>query len=149
MALLDETRGPIPGNAVNNCRFAVEYMRRHGFEVKEDTLSEYPQKRMYYLRGELVGWSYETVMYLQPVMPSLIQMGILAERRKTEIGFDLPVIELHKRLKDTVNELKSSSESYDDVVKRARVQKVKRYFKYRIIAKQLAETLHEEAGSSV
>lgn len=149
MALLDETRGPLPGNAVNNCKFTVEYMRSHGFEVKEDTLSEYPQKRMYYLRGELVGWSYETVMYLQPVMPSLIQMGILAQRRKTEIGFDLPVIELHKRLKDTVNELLSSSESYDEVVKRARVQKVKRYFKYRAIAKQLAETLHEEAGSSV
>ena len=149
MAMLDETRGPLPGNAVNNCRFAVEYMRRHGFEVKEDTLSEYPQKRMYYLRGELVGWSYENVMYLQPVMPSLIQMGILAQRRKTEIGFDLPVIELHKRLKDTVNELKSSSESYDEIVKRARVQKVKRYFEYRAIAKQLDEAMHEEARSSV
>ena len=144
MAMLDETRGQLPG-----CKFTVEYMRRHGFEVKEDTLSEYPQKRMYYLRGELVGWSYENVMYLQPVMPSLIQMGILAERRKTEIGFDLPAIELHKRLKDTVNELKSSSESYDEVVKRARVQNVKRYFKYRIIAKQLAEAMREEARSSV
>jgi hypothetical protein len=149
MALLDETRGPLPGNAVNNCRFAVEYMRRHGFEVKEDTLSEYPQKRMYYLRGELVGWSYETVMYLQPVMPSLIQMGILAHRRKTEIGFDQPAIELHKRLKDTVNELKSSSESYEDLLKSYRVQKVKRYFRYRFIAKQLAKALHEESRSSV
>lgn len=138
MAMLDETRGPLPG-----CKFAVEYMRRHGFEVKEDTLSEYPQKRMYYLRGELVGWSYETVMYLQPVMPSLIQMGILAQRRKTEIGFDLPAIELHKRLKATVNELKSSSESYDELIKRDRVQKVKRYFKYRAIAKQLANAMHE------
>ena len=131
MAMLDETRGPLPG-----CKFAVEYMRRHGFEVKEDTLSEYPQKRMYYLRGELVGWSYETVMYLQPVMPSLIQMGILAQRRKTEISFDLPAIEVHNRLQDAVKELKNSYDSYDELVKKSRVQKIREYFKYRNIAKQ-------------
>jgi len=136
MQLLDKTRGPLPGNATNNLNFAVEYMRNHGFEVKEDARSEYPEKRTYYLRGELVGWSYDTVMYLQPVMPSLLKMGILEQRRKTEIPFDLPAIEMHKRLTETVDELKKSNESYDDLLKRYRAKKVRDYFKYRNIAKQ-------------
>ena len=111
-------------------------MRNHGFEVKYDDMSEYPQKRNYYLRGEFVAWSYENVMYLQPVLPSLVEMGILAQRRKTEISFDLPAIEVHNRLQDAVKELKNSYDSYDELVKKSRVQKVREYFKYRNIAKQ-------------
>lgn len=130
MELLDETRGPLPGNVVDNRKFAVKYMRSHGFEVMEDTLSEYSNKYLYYLRGELVGWSYYSIMYLNPVMPSLIQMGILAHRRKTEIPFDLPGIEVHKRLREAVNEIKNSSESYDALVKSSRAKKVRDYFKH-------------------
>lgn len=136
MELLDKTRGPLPGSATNNRKFVINYMRNHGFEVKADTKSEYTNKYLYYLRGELVGWSYDTVMYLQPVMPSLLQMGILPQRRKTEIPFDLPGIEVHNRLQDTVKELKNCSDSYDELVKKSRVQKIREYFKYRNIAKQ-------------
>lgn len=114
----------------NNRNFAIQYMRSHGFEVKEDGKSEYPDKYLYYLRGELVGWSYDTVMYLQPDMPSLLQMGILPQRGKTEIPFNRPGIEVHDRLRDAVNELLSSSDSYEDIVKRHRAKKVRDYFKY-------------------
>lgn len=136
MELLDKTRGALPGSATNNRKFAIKYMRNHGFEVVEDPTSEYPEKYEYYLRGEIVGWSYENIIYLYPVLPSLVDMGILSQRRKTEIPFDLPAIEVHNRLRDTVNELKNGLESYDELVKRSRVQKVREYFKYRNIAKQ-------------
>ncbi len=129
MELLDETRGPLPGSAANNRKFAIKYMSNHGFEVMEDPMSEYPQKRNYYLRGELVAWSYDNIMYLHQVLPSLVEMGILAQRRKTEIPFDLPGIEVHNRLQDAVKELKNSLDSYDELVKRSRVQKVREYFK--------------------
>lgn len=133
MELLDKTNGPLPGSAANNRKFAIEYMRKHGFEVMEDT---YPEKYNYYLREELVAWSYDNIMYLYPVLPSLVDMGILAQRRKTEIPFDLPGIHVHNRLQDAVKELKNSLDSYDELVKRSRVQKVRDYFKYRNIAKQ-------------
>ena len=136
MELLDKTRGPLPGGATNNRKFVINYMSNHGFEVMEDPMYEYPQKRNYYLRGELVGWSYDTVIYLQPVLPSLVDMGILAQRRNTEIPFDLPGIEVHNRLQDAVKELKNCLDSYDELVKKSRVQKVREYFKYRNIAKQ-------------
>ena len=136
MELLDKSRGPLPGNVANNRKFVINYMRNHGFEVMEDPMSEYPQKRNYYLRGELVAWSYDNVMYLQQVLPSLVEMGILAQRRKTEVSFDLPAIEVHNRLQDAVKELKNSSDSYDELVKKSRVQKVREYFKYRNIAKE-------------
>lgn len=136
MELLDKSRGPLPGSATNNRNFAIKYMRSHGFEVEYDDLSEYPQKRKYYLRGELVAWSYDNVMYLQPVLPSLVDMGILAQRAKNEISFDLPAIEVHNRLQDAVKELKNSYDSYDELVKKSRVQKVREYFKYRNIAKE-------------
>ena len=136
MELLDKTRGPLPGSVNNNRKFAINYMRNHGFEVKADGLSEYPDKYNYYLRGEFVAWSYENIMYLQPVLPSLVDMGILAQRRKTEVSFDLPAIEVHNRLQDAVKELKNSYDSYDELVKKSRVQKVREYFKYRNIAKQ-------------
>lgn len=136
MELLDKTRGPLPGSATNNRNFAIKYMRNHGFNVVYDDLSEYPQKRNYFLRGELVGWSYDNVIYLQPVLPSLVDMGILSQRRKTEVSFDLPAIEVHNRLQDAVNELKNSSDHYDELVKKSRVQKVREYFKCRNIAKE-------------
>ena len=136
MELLDKSRGPLPGSATNNRNFAIKYMRNHGFEVKYDDMSEYPQKRNYYLRGELVAWSYDTVIYLWPVLPSLVDMGILAQRSKTEIPFDLPSIEVHNRLQDAVKEIKNSSASYDELVKKSRVQKVREYFKYRRISKE-------------
>lgn len=128
MELLDKTRGALPGGVANNRKFAIQYMSNHGFEVMEDPMSEYPQKRNYYLRGELVAWSYENIIYLNKVLPSLVDMGILAQRRKTEIPFDLPAIEVHNRLADAVKELKNSSASYDELVKRTRVQKVREYF---------------------
>lgn len=121
---------------LTNRNFAVKYMRSHGFEVKEDAKSEYPNKYLYYLRDELVGWSYETIMYLQPVMPSLLQMGILPQRVKTEIPFNLPGIDVHDRLQDAVKELKNSYDSYDELVKKSRVQKVREYFKYRRISEE-------------
>ena len=136
MKLLDKSRGPLPGSVANNRKFVIKYMRSHGFEVKEDAQSEYPNKYLYYLRGEFVAWSYENIMYLQPVLPSLVDMGILAQRRKTEIPFDLPGIEVHNRLQAAVMELKNSASSYDELVKKSRVQKVREYFKYRNIAKQ-------------
>ena len=134
--LLEKTRGPLPGSVNNNRNFAIKYMRSHGFDVVFDDLTEYPQKRNYYLRGELVGWSYDCVIYLWPVLPSLVDMGILAQRAKTEIPFDLSSIEIHNRLQDAVKELKNSSASYDELVKKSRVQKIREYFKYRNIAKQ-------------
>jgi hypothetical protein len=136
MELLDKMRGALPGSVANNRKFVIEYMHRHGFEVREDPMSEYPQKLNYYLRGELVTSSYDDVIYLQQVLPSLIEMGILAQRRKTEISFDLPGIEVHNRLQDAVKELKNSYDSYDELVKKSRVQKVREYFKYRNIAKE-------------
>lgn len=136
MQLLDKSRGPLPGSVVNNRKFVIDYMRNHGFEVMEDPMSEYPYKYNYYLRGELVAWSYENIIYLQPVLPSLVDMGILAQRRKTEIPFDLPSIEVNNRLADAVKELKNSLASYDELVKKSRVQKVREYFKYRNIAKE-------------
>jgi hypothetical protein len=136
MQLLDKSRGPLPGSVTNNRKFVIDYMRNHGFEVKADGLSEYLDKYNYYLRGELVAWSYENIIYLQPVIPSLVDMGILAQRRKTEIPFDLPSIEVHNRLQEAVKELKNSYDSYDDLVKKSRVQKVREYFKYRNIAKE-------------
>jgi hypothetical protein len=78
-------------------------------------------------------------MYLQPVMPSLLKMGILAERRKTEIPFDLPGIEMHKRLTDTVNELKNSSDSYDELIKRYRAKKVRDYFNNKRISHEYSQ----------
>lgn len=128
---------------LTNRNFAVKYMRSHGFEVKYDSRSEYPNKYLYYLRDELVGWSYDKVMYLQPVMPSLLQMGILPQRRKIEIPFNLPGIEVHKRLRETVDELKKSNESYEDIIKRYRAKKVRDYFKYRDIAKQDVKEYNE------
>ena len=136
MQLLDNTRGPLHGTVANNCKFVVNYMRNHGFEVLEDTMSVYPQKRNYYLRGELVAWSYDSYMYIHLVIPSLVEMGILAQISKIEIPFDLPIIELHNRLQDAVKELKNSYDSYDELVKKSRVQKVREYFKYRNIANQ-------------
>lgn len=136
MELLDKTRGSLPGSVNNNRNFAIKYMRSHGFDVVYDDLTEYPQKRNYYLRGELVGWSYDTVIYLWPVLPSLVDMGILAQRSKNEIPFDLPSIEVHNRLQDAVKGLKNSYDSYDELVKKSRVQKVREYFKYRNIAKE-------------
>lgn len=136
MQLLDNTRGPLHGTVANNRKFVVNYMRNHGFEVLEDTMSLYPQKRNYYLRGELVAWSYDNCMYIHLVIPSLVEMGILAQRSKTEIPFDLPIIEIHNRLQDAVKELKNSYDSYDELVKKSRVQNVREYFKYRNIANQ-------------
>lgn len=136
MELLDKSRGQLPGSVANNRKFVINYMRNHGFEVKYDDISEYPDKYNYYLRGELVAWSYDSYMYLRPVLPSLVDMGILAQRRKTEISFDLPAIEVHNRLEDAVKELKNSYDSYDELVKKSRVQKVREYFKYRNIAKE-------------
>lgn len=136
MKLLDKTRRLLPGSVANNRKFVIDYMRKHGFEVKEDPMSEYPQKRNYYLRGELVGWSHDNIMYLHPVMPSLEKQGILAQRRKTEIPFDLQSIDVNNRIQDSVKELKKSSDSYDELVKKSRVQKVREYFKYRNIAKE-------------
>lgn len=136
MQLLDKSRGPLPGSVNNNRKFVINYMSNHGFEVMEDPMSEYPQKRNYYLRGEHVAWSYENIIYLHRVLPSLVEMGILAQRTKTEIPFDLPSIEIHNRLADAVKELKNSLDSYDELVKKSRVQKVREYFKYRNIAKQ-------------
>lgn len=136
MELLDKSREPLPGSVNNNRNFAIKYMRSHGFDVVYDDLTEYPQKRNYYLRGELVGWSYDTVIYLWPVLPSLVDMGILAQRSKNEIPFDLPSIEIHNRLQDAVKELKNSYDSYNELVKKSRVQKVREYFKYRNIAKE-------------
>ena len=136
MQLLDKSRGPLPRSVTNNRKFVIEYMRRHGFEVKSDTMSEYPYKYNYYLRGEHVGWSYETVIYLDPVLYSLVEMGILMKRENIEIPFDLPAIDVHNRLADAVKELKNSSDSYDELVKKSRVQKVREYFKYRNIAKE-------------
>ena len=123
MELFDETRGPLPGSVTSNRKFAIQYMRSHGFEVKYD-----PNKYKYYLRGELVGWSYDNIMYLHPVMPSLLLMDILPMRRAIEIPFGLPSLEMHKRLRETVNELKNSSESYDDLIKGDRAKKVRDYF---------------------
>ena len=135
--LLDKSRRSNIEIVANNRNFAIDYMRNHGFEVMGDPMSEYPHKFNYFLRGELVGWSYDTFMILQPVMPSLVKMGILAQRRNTEIPFDLPGIdEVHDRLQDAVMELKNSLDSYDELVKKSRVQKVREYFKYRNIAKQ-------------
>lgn len=142
MELLDKTRGPLPGSATNNRNFAIKYMRNRGFEVKYDDMSEYPQKRNYYLRGELVAWSYDNVMYLEPVLPSLVEMGILAQRRKTEVSFDLPAIEVHNRLEDAVKELKNSYDSYDELVKKSRVQKVREYFRDRE-ASEFAKSLYD------
>lgn len=136
MQMLDKTRGPLPGSVADNRKFAINYMSNHGFEVMEDPMSEYQQKRNYYLRGEHVAWSYENIIYLWPVLPSLVDMGILAQRAKTEIPFDLPGIEVHNRLADAVKELKNSLDSYDELVKKSRVQKVREYFKYRNIANQ-------------
>ena len=136
MQLLDNTRGPLHGTVANNRKFVVNYMRNHGFEVLEDTMSVYPQKRNYYLRGELVAWSYDSYMYIHLVIPSLVEMGILAQISKIEIPFDLPIIELHNRLQDAVKELKNSYDSYDELVKKSRVKKVREYFKYRNIANQ-------------
>lgn len=130
---------PLPGNLSNNRNFAIKYMRSHGFEVKEDGKSEYPNKYLYYLRGELVGWSYDTVMYLQPDMPSLLKMGILPSRGKTEIPFNLQGIEVHDRLKDAVNELLKSNESYEDIVKRYRAKKVRDYFKNKRISAEYSQ----------
>lgn len=139
MQLLDKTRGPLPGSVNNNRKFVIQYMRKHGFEVKEDSQSEYPDKYNYYLRGELVGWSYDNIIYLYPVLPSLVDMGILAQRRKTEIPFDLPGLEVHNRLADAVKELKNSLDSYDELVKRSRVQKVREYFREKREAPMLEE----------
>ena len=136
MELLDKTRGPLPGGATNNRKYVINYMRSNGFEVQVDTLSEYPVKYNFYLRGELVGWSYENVMYLQPVLPSLVEISILAQRAKTEITFDLPGVEVHDRLRDAVKELKKSYDSYDELLKRSRVQKIREYFKYKNIEKE-------------
>ena len=136
MQLLDKSRGPLPGSVTNNRNFAIKYMRSHGFEVEYDDLSEYPQKRKYYLRGELVGWSYDTYMIIHPVLPSLVEMGILSQRANIEISFELPGIEVHNCLQDAVKELKNSYDSYDELIKRSRVQKVREYFKYRNIAKE-------------
>lgn len=146
MELLDKSRGPLPGSVANNRKFAINYMSNHGFEVKADAMSEYPQKRNYYLRGEIVAWSYDTVMYLEPVLPSLVEMGILAQRRKTEVSFDLPAIEIHNRLQDAVKELKNSYDSYDELVKKSRVQKVREYFRERE-ASEFAKSLHDADGS--
>ena len=142
MELLDKRRGRLPGDVANNRKFAIEYMRKHGFEVMADTTSEYPEKYLYYLRGKLVGWSYDNVMYLHTVLPSLVEMGILPFRAK-EIGFDLPSIDLYKRLRSAEKELKNSLESYDELVKRFRVQKIREYFKYRNIAKQDVKEYNE------
>jgi hypothetical protein len=142
MLLLDKSRGPLPGSVTNNRKFAIEYMSNHGFEVKADGLSEYPNKYLYYLRGELVAWSYDTCMYLYPVLHSLVEMGILAQRRNTEIPFDLPAIEVHNRLQDAVKELKNSYDSYDELVKKSRVQKVREYFKDRE-ATEFAKSLYD------
>ena len=129
MQLLDKTRGPLHGSVANNRKFAINYMRNHGFELREDPMSEYPDKYYYYLRGELVAWSYDTYMILQPVLPSLVKIGILAQRMNTEIQFDRPSFEVHNRLQDAVNELKNSFDSYDELVKKSRVQKVREYFR--------------------
>lgn len=139
MELLDKTRGALPGSAPNNRKFAIKYMRNHGFEVLEDPTSEYPEKYEYYLRGEIVGWSYDSIMYLYPVLPSLVDLGILSQRRKTEIPFDLPGIEVHNRLRDAVKELKNSLASYDELVKRSRVQKVREYFQEKRLAPMLQD----------
>lgn len=124
MELFDET----PGSVANNRNFTIKYLCKHGFKVVEDPTSEYPDKNICYLRGELVGWMYENIIYLRPVLPSLVDMGILAQRRKTEIPFDLPGIEVHNRLADAVKELKNSLDSYDELVKKSRVQKIRKYF---------------------
>lgn len=129
MQLLDKSRGPLPGSAANNHKFVIDYMRNHGFEVKADSLTEYLNMYLYYLRGELVAWSYDTYAIFHPVLPSLVDMGILAQRRTTEIPFDLPSIEVHNRLQEAVKELKNSYDSYDELVKKSRAQKVREYFK--------------------
>ena len=136
---MKEAKEMLHGTVANNRKFVVNYMRNHGFEVLEDTMSVFPQKRNYYLRGELVAWSYDEYMYIHLVIPSLVEMGILAQRsnnNKIEIPFDLPIIEIHNRLQDAVKELKNSYDSYDELVKKSRVQKVREYFKYRNIANQ-------------
>ena len=139
MELLDKSRGPLPGGVANNRKFVVNFMRNRGFEIQDDNRSEYPEKRLYYLRGEHVGTSYDNVLYLHQVLPSLVEMGILAERRKTEIPFDLPAIEIHKCLQDAVKELKNSMASYDELVKKQRVQKIRRYFNDRKERQEMME----------
>ena len=144
MKLLDETRGPLPGKETNNHKFAVEYMRNHGFDVRDNAPTKYPdQKYLYYLRGELVAWSYDNIMYLHPVLPSLVEMGILAQRRKTEIAFTLPGVDVHDRLQDAVKELKNSMTHYDELIKKSRVQKVREYFEYRNNARQNSKEFND------
>mgnify|MGYP007038176048 CR=1 FL=1 len=131
MQLIDNTYGPLPGSVANSRKFVVNYMRSRGFEVARDPKTEYLEKHSFYLRGEFVGWSYDAVMYLQPVLPSLVEMGVLSQRSKTRISFDLPSLELYNSLRDAVRELKNSSDHYDELVKKSRVQKVREYFRDR------------------
>lgn len=152
MQLLDKTRGPLPGSVNNNRKFAIQYMRKHGFEVMEDTTSEYPEKYNYYLRGELVGWSYDNIIYLQPVLPSLVDMGILAQNYpylnpgtsqayadtpKTIIMFTKPI----KLLEDAIGFLLDSPSRIDKEIRDKRIENVRKYFDTRKERQEMQEWL--------
>lgn len=108
--------------------WVIKYLQDRGLEVILNFTSDHVKHWVIKWQGELVGWSYDNIMYLYPVMPSLLLMDILPMRRAIEIPFGLPSLEMHKRLRETVNELKNSSESYDELIKRYRAKKVRDYF---------------------
>lgn len=134
-----------------NRRYVVQYLREYGFKVIDTTgkNTEYPdEKYSYYLGGELVGWSYDNVLYMHKSMPSLVEMGVIGSESKSTVKFDVSLEVLKPRLFNAVDRIKRSYNNYDKIVKEYRAEQVRRYFKKKE-SSAFAKLLHDADRRSV
>lgn len=132
-----------------NRHYVVSYLHEHGFEVVDKT-GKYPDEQFsFYLRGELVGWSYNTVLYLEKNMPSLSNMKALPVLGKSTVVFDIPFEYMKDRLIHAVDLLKKSADKYEEIVKIYRSEQVKRYFKVKRLRESFRNKLREKSVKEI
>lgn len=132
-----------------NRHHVVERMRSAGFEVVETTgvNIEYPDEQFsYYWRNELVGWSYDKVMYLSRSLPSLVEKEV-GESGRVEIPFDYPISQLDEMLNIALEKIMHSIKNYDKLIREYRVRVCRDYFQRHKRLSELDPVLTEARDS--
>ena len=113
-----------------NRHHVVERMRSAGFEVVETTgvNTEYPDEKFsYYWNNELVGWSYDNILYLSKSPPSLVDKKV-GEGGMQEVPFDYPISQIDEMLNAALDKIMYSIKNYDKHIREYRVRVCREYF---------------------
>lgn len=113
-----------------NRHHVVERMRSAGFEVVETTgvNTEYPDEKFsYYWNNELVGWSYDNILYLSKSPPSLVEKKV-GDSGKMEIPFDYPTSQIDEILNAALDKIMYSIKNYDKLIREYRMSVCREYF---------------------